>query len=118
MIRKYWKIQSDVTKWLKENAYSFEDMVNIVGCGNKTMNRYERAGIVKATTSGANSNSRYFSQEELNKAQFVYDMYKASRTPVPVSAAIYDYLKAKRTKIDLKDILDRIEDYKLGYQES
>lgn len=109
---KYFKLQSDVTKWLKENLYSFYDLVNIIGCGYRTLRRYEETGIIQAVTSGSIQNSRYFTQEELNKASFVFDLYKSCRMPVTASAAFYDYLKSKRVKIDIQNILDRIEDYK------
>lgn len=115
MIKKYFKLQSDVTKWLKENAYSFQDLVNIIGCGHKTLTRYEQAGIIHAMTSGYNADRRAFTQEELDKATFVYDLSNKTRTPVPVAAAFYDYLKAKRTKVDLTNILDRIQAYKDNY---
>lgn len=114
-MKRYFKLQSDVTKWLKENAYSFHDLVKIIGCGWKTLERYENAGIIHAMTSGYNADRRAFTQEELDKATFVYDLSNKTRTPVYVAAAFYDYLKVKRTKIDLTNLLDRIQDYKDRY---
>ena len=112
---RYRKLQQDVSKMLKDHYYSFTEVMSIVGCGNKTLRRYIDKGILKPVTSGSYSNSQYFTSEELERAQFVYDLQKSTKAPIEVSAAIYDYLKAKRMRFDLQNLLDRIEDYRSNY---
>lgn len=112
MAYKYRKLQYELSKRLRDHEYSFEELVNIVGCGSKTMNRYVYGGIVKAKSSGSNKNSRYFDNEQLERACFVYDCQKALKAPPALSAAFYDYCKYKRIRIDLQNIIDRVEDYR------
>lgn len=109
---RYRRIQEDVTKKLRDHYYSFEDLVNIVGCGHKTMRRYIEEGIVKPATSGAHSNSQFFTQEQLERANFVYDMQKLAKAPILLSAALFDYMNARRMRFDIQNLLDRIEDYR------
>lgn len=112
---KYRKLSEQISKKLREHAYSFEELTNIVGCGRITMERYVQSGIVKPLSSGGQSNSRYFAQSEVDRACFVYDTYKrwkAWRVPPFLLAGFYDFCKANRIRIDLDDIQARAEAYK------
>ena len=112
MTAKYRKLQEEVTQKLKNHAYSFRETVSIVGCGDKTLRRYIEAGLVRPSTSGAHSNSQYFTSEQVEQLCFIFDMQKLIKAPVQLSAALYDYMKARRMRFDIQNLLDRIEDYK------
>lgn len=112
MTAKYRKLQEEVTQKLRTHYYSFKELLAVVNCGEKTLRRYIEAGIVRPATSGAYSNSQYFTSEQVERTCFVYDMHKLTKAPIYLSAALFDYFKAKRVRFDIQNLLDRIEDYK------
>lgn len=102
------KIEQEIRKKLKNHKYSFTEVWKITGCGEKTLRRYMDAELLSPIKT---SDEWYFTQEQLDKCEFIYKMKSNRHMTVKAAAGLFDYISSKKGKIDIDKVLECIKYY-------
>lgn len=102
------RIEQEIRKKLKEHKYSFIEVWKIVGCGEKTLRRYMDAELICPIKT---SDEWYFTQEQLDKCNFIHKMKSKHYMTARAAAGLFDYMISKKCKVSIEEALKYIENY-------
>lgn len=89
-MQQWANIDKELEKKLANYKYGYYEVVKIVGFTEKTLQRYLNEGIVSPIKV---SNERLFTNEQIKKLKFVYELKKRLYTDIATGAGLYDYFK-------------------------
>lgn len=102
-------IKNDVETLLSCHVYNTQETLKSIGCGEKTLRRYMDRHLIEPLK---HSDEWFFTQETVDKANFIHKCKIDFNIPVIVGAAIFDFLlecKCKPTITKLKEQLNKYE---------
>ena len=107
-LQNWQKVEQEIKKKLKDHKYSFIEVWKIVGCGEKTLRRYMDAELLMPIKT---CDEWYFTQQQLDKCNFIHKMKSNHYMTAKAAAGIFDYLVDKRYKINTDAIVEAIKYY-------
>ena len=107
-LQNWQKIEQEIKKKLKNHKYSFIEVWKIVDCGEKTLRRYMDAELLMPIKT---SDEWYFTQQQLDKCNFIHKMKSNHYMTAKAAAGLFDYMVDKKIKIDVDKVLDCIKFY-------
>lgn len=108
------KVDKELQKRLAKHKYSFEEVVKIIGTGERVVRRYMDSQLIHPIKV---SNEWKFTDDMLHKAMFIQQCRKEVGWNVESLAGLYDYLREHNIKPDIEQFIEKVQTYWGGYNE-